>query len=99
MRGKGVRCDAARPGDVEADGFALKIHQRSTALPGLQHRVMLDGQGKTFRALTRLASHAVHSIRAIEPAPSALRHHLYRSVKLLLFPLHPQFYQLSFAKI
>src|SRR5712671_3386212 len=70
--GQGVGGDAARPGDVEADRFAFEIHERSAALPGLKHRVMLKGAGKSFRPGAQSAPQSIHAFRTVQSSPQTV---------------------------
>ena len=62
---EGVGGDAAGAGDVEADGFAVQIHQGAAAKPGAQHGVVLDGLLESFRALADFAGQATQALLRI----------------------------------
>src|SRR5881396_294783 len=53
---QGVGRDASGPRDVETDRFSFQIYHRPAALPGLQHRIMLNRQVEAFGALAEVAA-------------------------------------------
>src|SRR5689334_5050964 len=59
LGGDGVGFDSACSGDVEADGFAVEVHEGAAAVCGLEDGVVLEDGGEAAAAVGEFAAEAV----------------------------------------